>query len=60
MAVQASAYARALTTLVDSIRVLQEQLEVTYQAHPDGRVIGSLPGLGTVLGARIRGEIEND
>lgn len=60
MAVQASAYARALTTLVDNIRILQEQLEVAYQAHPDARVIASFPGLGTVLGARILGEIGDD
>lgn len=60
MAVQASAYARALTTLVDNIRALQEQLEVAYHAHPDARVIDSFPGLGTVLGARILGEIGDD
>lgn len=60
MAVQASAYARALTTVVDNIRILQEQLEVAYQAHPDARVIASFPGLGAVLGARILGEIGDD
>jgi transposase len=60
MAVQATAYARALTTLVDNITVLQEQLEIAYQAHPDARVISSFPGLGTVLGARILGEIGDD
>lgn len=60
MAVQATAYARALTTLVDNINVLQEQLENAYQAHPDARVISSFPGLGTVLGARILGEIGDD
>jgi len=60
MAIQASAYARALTTLVDNIHVLQEQLEIAYQAHPDSRVISSFPGLGTVLGARILGEIGDD
>ena len=57
---QASAYARALTTLVDNIHILQEQLEVAYQAHPDAHVISSFPGLGTVLGARILGEIGDD
>lgn len=60
MAVQASAYARALTTPVDNIRALQEQLEVAYHAHPDARVIDSFPGLRTVLGARILGEIGDD
>jgi transposase len=60
MAVHACAYARALTTLVDNIAVLQEQLEAAYQAHPDARVISSFPGLGTVLGARILGEIGDD
>jgi transposase len=60
MAVQASAYARALNTLVDNIDVLQEQLEIAYQAHPDSAIISSFPGLGTVLGARILGEIGDD
>ena len=57
MAVQASAYTRALMTLVENIHILQEQLEVPYQAHPNARVISSFLGLGTVLGARILGEI---
>jgi transposase len=60
MAAQANAYVRALTTLVDNIHNLQEQLEIAYQAHPDSRIIGSFPGLGTVLGARILGEIGDD
>lgn len=60
MAVQASAYGRVLTTLVESIRTLQEQLETAYHAHPDSKIISRFPGLGTVLGARILGEIGDD
>ncbi|WP_270889702.1 IS110 family transposase [Pedococcus sp. 5OH_020] len=60
MAAQASAYVRALTTLVENIQALQEQLEIAYHAHPDSRIISSFPGLGTVLGARILSEIGDD
>lgn len=38
MAVRASTYGRALTTLVESIHTLQEQLEDPYQAHPDSTI----------------------
>jgi hypothetical protein len=60
MAVHASTYGRALTTLVENIRTLQDQLEHAYLAHPDSTIISSFPGLGTVLGARILGEIGDD
>jgi transposase len=35
-------------------------LETAYHEHPDAAIIGSLPGLGTVLGARLLGEIGDD
>ena len=32
------------------------QLARDFEAHPDAEVVRSLPGLGTVLGARVLGE----
>jgi transposase len=39
---------------------LEEQLAVGFDQHPDAKVVRSLPGLGTVLGARVLGEFGDD
>ncbi len=54
-----NAYVRPLTTLVENIRTLKSSRSPT-RLNPDSRVISSFPGLGTVLGARILGEIGDD
>lgn len=60
MAEQARAYARALDTIVNNIASLEAALEQAYLQHPDAAIITSFPGLGTVLGARLLGEIGDD
>ena len=60
MAQQAQAYLRALNTAVDNVAALENALEQAYLAHPDADILASFPGLGTVLGARILGEIGDD
>jgi transposase len=60
MAVQARGYARVLDTIVDNIAALEAALETAYSQHPDAAIISSFPGLGTVLGARMLGEIGDD
>jgi transposase len=60
MGEQALAYLRALDTAVANVTALEQSLEQAYHDHPDAQIIGSFPGLGTVLGARILGEIGDD
>jgi transposase len=36
--------------------VLEQQLAADFEQHPDAEVVRSLPGLGTILGARVLGE----
>lgn len=60
MAAQARAFARTLDTMAKNIANLEDALETAYQEHPDSAIISSFPGLGTVLGARLLGEIGDD
>lgn len=39
---------------------LQEELERSFEQHPDAEILRSLPGLGIVLGARVLGEFGDD
>jgi hypothetical protein len=39
---------------------LEEALGEGFNKHPDAKTIGSLPGLGMVLGARVLGEFGDD
>ena len=38
----------------------QQQLAADFEQHPDAKVVRSLPGLGTILGARVLGEFGDD
>jgi hypothetical protein len=66
-AVLTAAYAasvRALTavlvTLNEQVKALQGQVEAHFGQHPAAEIIASQPGLGTVLGARVLAEFEDD
>jgi len=39
---------------------LEEQLSERFDQHPDAKVVRSLPGLGTILGARVLAEFGDD
>ena len=39
---------------------LAEELASGFEAHPDAEVVLSLPGLGTILGARVLGEFGDE
>ncbi|GAA4757408.1 IS110 family transposase [Gordonia alkaliphila] len=49
-----------LQTLNTQIASLQTDVEVAFAAHPDAEIIGSQPGIGQVLGARVLGEFGDD
>src|ERR1019366_2093215 len=56
--------AKAFVALIDAftkqIVVLELSLSEHFEQHPDAKVVLSLPGLGTVLGARVLGEFGDD
>ncbi len=39
---------------------LERELEEAFEDHPDAKILHSLPGLGTVLGARVLAEFGDD
>jgi transposase len=49
-----------LIPLNEQIAALERQLAERFDRHPDAEILGSLPGLGTVLGARVLGEFGDD
>jgi transposase len=49
-----------LAGLNQQVTALEEALGEGFDAHPDARTIGSLPGLGMVLGARVLGGFGDD
>ena len=54
------AAAAVLTTLVEQVKTLQGQVDAHFGRHPDAEIIGSQPGLGPVLGARVLAEFGDD
>jgi hypothetical protein len=44
----------------EQVAALEQQLAARFGAHPDANIVGSQPGLGTVLGARVLGEFGDD
>jgi transposase len=55
---------KALVAVIDAIQAqtaaLAAELEARFDEHPDAKIIRSLPGLGTILGARVLGEFGDD
>ena len=49
-----------ITTFNAQIAELETALSEHFEQHPDAKVVRSLPGLGTVLGARVLGEFGDD
>jgi hypothetical protein len=49
-----------IATFNAQIAELETALSEHFEQHPDAKVVRSLPGLGTVLGARVLGEFGDD
>jgi transposase len=49
-----------LTVLNEQISTLEGQVEAHFGQHPDAEIIGSQPGLGAILGARVLAEFGDD
>jgi transposase len=49
-----------ITALNEQIASLEQEIEEAFEDHPDAKILRSLPGLGTVLGARVLAEFGDD
>jgi transposase len=56
MGAAVTAAAAVIAEMSTQITVLEQQLAADFELHPDAPVVHSLPGLGTILGARVLGE----
>jgi hypothetical protein len=56
MGASVSASVSVIAEMTTQIAALERQLAADFEAHPDAEVVRSLPGLGTVPGARVLGE----
>jgi Transposase/Transposase IS116/IS110/IS902 family len=51
---------RLISAYTAEIAELEHALADHFEQHPDAKIVRSLPGLGTVLGARVLGEFGDD
>jgi transposase/transposase IS116/IS110/IS902 family protein len=51
---------RLISTYTAEIAELERALAEHFDQHPDAMIVRSLPGLGTILGARVLGEFGDD
>jgi transposase len=56
MGASATALTAVIAEMTRQIAALEQQLAADFEQHPDAAVVRSLPGLGTILGARVLGE----
>jgi len=55
-----SALVAVITEMTVQIQRLEAELTDRFDRHPDAKIIRSLPGLGTILGARVLAEFGDD
>jgi transposase len=60
MGASVRASASVIAEMNEQIGQLEAALAADFEQHPDAEVVRSLPGLGTVLGARVLGEFGDE
>ncbi len=60
MGATVAAVGAVIAEINNQVSRLEEQLSSDFEQHPDAWIIRSLPGLGTILGARVLGEFGDD
>jgi transposase len=60
MGASVAATVAVVATLNTQIDALATELAMGFEQHPDALVVRSLPGLGTILGARVLGEFGDE
>jgi hypothetical protein len=60
MGASVSASVAVIAEMVAQTARLAEELSAGFEQHPNAEVVRSLPGLGTILGARVLGEFGDE
>jgi transposase/transposase IS116/IS110/IS902 family protein len=60
MGASVAANVAVIAEMSAQIAQLADDLEANFEQHPDAKVVRSLPGLGTILGARVLGEFGDE
>ena len=60
MGASVSAAVAVIATMTAQIALLATELESGFEQHPAAKIVLSLPGLGTILGARVLGEFGDE
>jgi len=60
MGASVAASVAVIAEMVAQTERLAGELSVGFEQHPDAEVVRSLPGLGTILGARVLGEFGDE
>ncbi len=60
MGTSVSATGAVIATMNAQVAELAQELELHFEQHPDAEVVRSLPGLGTILSARVLGEFGDE
>jgi transposase len=60
MGATVTALVGVIREIATQIRRLEAELADRFEKHPDAHIIRSLPGLGTILGARVLAEFGDD
>jgi hypothetical protein len=55
-----SSIVRTIAQMTAEIGELERVLTESFEQHPNAKIVRSLPGMGTVLGARVLGEFGDD
>jgi hypothetical protein len=55
-----AATAKVILELNRQVESLETEITASFDEHPDAKIVRSLPGLGTILGARVLGEFGDD
>ncbi|MCI4061443.1 transposase [Micromonospora sp. R77] len=51
---------RQLDAICQTLQQLEQRVDEVFRAHPDAKIVTSVPGLGVQLGARLLAEIGDD
>jgi hypothetical protein len=60
MGTSVSATIAVIATMNAQVAELAQELDIHFEQHPDAEVVRSLPGLGTILSARVLGEFGDE
>jgi transposase len=60
MGLQLQGLLRQLDAICVTLQQLEQRIDEVFTAHPDAKIVTSVPGLGVQLGARLLAEIGDD